>query len=93
MLLLTGRARQTIAAVPNRMQIRVLQTAADILGGVPQLCERLGASAEEMEKWLADEETCPLEQFLKAVDVILESDRGFSAIFSGKPPDNGGPAR
>lgn len=74
------------------MQTRVLECAAEIAGGIPQLCKRLEASEDEARKWIAGEETCPLEQFLKAVDVILESDRGFSAIFQSKPPDNGGPA-
>jgi hypothetical protein len=88
-----GRPRPTIGAVPNTMQTRVLETAAVIAGGIPQLCKRLDASEEEMRQWLADESTCPLEKFLQAVDVILESDRGFSAVFRSKPPENGGPAK
>ena len=68
------------------MQSRVLECAAGIVGGVPQLCERLGAAEPEMQRWLANTETCPLPTYLKAVDIILESERGFSAIFSDEPP-------
>jgi hypothetical protein len=74
------------------MQTRVLECAAEIAGGIPQLCKRLEASEDEMKAWLAGEEICPLEKFLAAVDIVLESERGFSAIFQSKPPDNGGPA-
>lgn len=80
------RARPTIGGVPNTMQTRVLETAVAVAGGIPQLCKRLDASEEEMRRWLADEKTCPLDKFLQAVDVILESDQGFSAIFRSGPP-------
>lgn len=73
------------------MQSRVLECAAEIAGGVPQLCERLGTSEPLLRRWLSNEETATLPEFLKAVDIILESERGFSAIFSDKPPGEGPP--
>lgn len=75
------------------MQSRVLECAAEIAGGVPQLCERLEAAEADLQRWLRDEEVCPLPEFLKAVDIVLESERGFAAIFSSKPTDRSGPAR
>jgi hypothetical protein len=79
--------------VATPMQRRVLECAAEIAGGIPQLCERLEVSEPELQRWLGNEEVCPLPSFLKAVDIILESERGFAAIFSGKPSDRNGPAR
>jgi hypothetical protein len=75
------------AAVATSMQSRVLECAADIVGGVPQLCARLGVSESQMHGWLDNDEVCPLPTFLEAVDIVLESERGFSAIFS-KPPED-----
>jgi hypothetical protein len=85
----TVRARPTISAVPKTMQSRVLEVAAEIAGGVTQLCERLKVTEPELRRWLADEETCPLPAYLEAVDILLESERGFSAIFSSQSPENG----
>lgn len=75
------------------MQSRVLECAAEIAGGVPQLCERLEVSQPELQRWLRNEEVCPLPAFLKAVDIVLESERGFAAIFSSKPPEGSDPPR
>jgi hypothetical protein len=75
------------------MQSRVLECAAEIAGGIPQLCERLEVSEPELQRWLGNEEVCPLPSFLKAVDIVLESERGFAAIFSVKPPKDDDPAR
>ncbi len=79
--------------VAPTMQSRVLECAAEIAGGIPQLCERLEVSEPELQRWLGNEEVCPLPQFLKAVDIVLESERGFAAIFSGKPPEGNDPPR
>jgi hypothetical protein len=89
--MLFGRSGSTsTAAVTTSMQSRVLECAAEIVGGTPQLCARLQVPEAQMRMWLDNVEVCPLPVFLQAVDIVLESERGFSAIFS-KPPD--GPAR
>lgn len=75
------------------MQSRVLECAAEIAGGIPQLCERLQVSEPRLRKWLDNAETCPLPEFLAAVDIVLESERGFAAIFSRKPSEGNGRAR
>jgi hypothetical protein len=75
------------------MQRRVLEVAADIVGGIPELCKRLECSEDELQAWLEDREVCPLPRYLKAVDIILESGQGFSAIFSKDPPSRDDPGR
>jgi len=75
------------------MQSRVLECAAEIAGGIAQLCRRLEVSEAELQRWLGNEETCPLPTYLKAVDIILESEQGFSAIFSRDKPEDDPPAR
>jgi hypothetical protein len=74
------------------MQRRVLEVAAKISGSIPDLCRRLECSEAELQAWLEGREVCPLPQFLKAVDIILESEPGFSAIFS-KRPERDGPGK
>jgi hypothetical protein len=74
------------------MQSRVLECAAEIAGGTALLCQRLEVSETDLQRWLANEETCPLPTYLKAVDIILESDQGFSAIFSRDKPGGEPPA-
>lgn len=75
------------------MQRRVLEVAAEISGGIPELCKRLECSEDELRTWLEDREVCPLPHYLKAVDVILEGNQGFSAIFSKDPPSRDDPSR
>ena len=75
------------------MQSRILQCAAEIVGGAAQLCQRLEVSEPELQRWLSNEEVCPLPTCLQAVDIVIESERGFSAIFSSKPPADDGSAR
>lgn len=63
------------------IQAKVFECAAQIAGGRARLCERLEISPVQLARWIANEETCPLPAFLGAVDVIMESERGFAAIF------------
>ena len=84
-MLFGGTGSTMTAAVATSIQSRVLECAAEIVGGTPQLCERLGVSEPELRTWLDHGEVCPLPVFLQAVDIVLESKRGFSAIFTTPP--------
>ena len=57
------------------MQRRVLEVAAEISGGIPELCKRLECSEDELRKWLDDREVCPLPQYLKAAKFREEFQR------------------
>jgi hypothetical protein len=57
--------------MPTTMQRRVLEVAAEIAGGIPELCGRLECREDALRKWLDDQELCPLRHYLKAVDIIL----------------------
>ena len=65
-----------------RLQARVFECAAEIIGGRKQLCDHLGIEASQLSRWMTSEETSPLPAFLGAVDVILASKQGFGAIFT-----------
>jgi hypothetical protein len=69
------------------MQSRVLECAGEIAGGIGPLSHRLEVAETDLQRWLANEDTCPLPTYLKAVDIILESERGFSAIFPRDTPE------
>lgn len=68
------------------IQSRVFKCAAELSGGRRQLCDRLEISQHQLARWMANEETSPLPVFLAAVDVILESEQGFAAIFDSRAP-------
>ena len=53
---------------------RVLQRASLLLGGTPQLRKYLKVSALSLGVWMAGAEPPPRDVFLKAVDVIVDSE-------------------
>jgi hypothetical protein len=70
--------------VAATIQARVFQCASEIAGGELQLSERLGVHQRELSRWIADREIPPLPAFLGAVDIILNSEAGFRAIFTSR---------
>ena len=56
--------------MPQGVHARVLQRAAELLGGREKLRAHLGASRRDLEAWLAGDQEAPLDAFLRAVDVI-----------------------
>jgi hypothetical protein len=53
---------------------KVLQRASLLLGGTPQLRRYLRVSALSLSVWMAGAEPPPRDVFLKAVDVIVDSE-------------------
>jgi hypothetical protein len=47
-----------------------LKIAADTVGGSGNLAQRLGVPRDELEGWISDGATVPLEPFLTALDII-----------------------
>ena len=56
----------------------ILRRAAEIVGGVDKLCERIGATQAECEAWLVGNVVPPRKVFLKVVDVLIEHVSGKS---------------
>jgi len=52
----------------------VLRRASSLLGGTPQLRKYLKVSALSLSVWMAGAEPPPRDVFLKAVDVIADSE-------------------
>ena len=53
---------------------KVLQRASQLLGGTPKLRRYLKVSALSLSVWMAGAEPPPRDVFLKAVDVIADSE-------------------
>jgi len=53
---------------------KVLQRASQLLGGTPKLRKYLKVSALSLSVWMAGAEPPPRDVFLKAVDVIVDSE-------------------
>ena len=53
---------------------KVLQRASQLLGGTPKLRRYLKVSALPLSVWMAGAEPPPRDVFLKAVDVIADSE-------------------
>jgi hypothetical protein len=51
--------------------VRVLERAAQLLGGKTELAMRLNVPPRELERWLAGEGEVPLQAFLRAVDIVM----------------------
>lgn len=58
----------------RRVYTRVVQRAAEIVGGIDQLAKRLGVSPLAVWDWLDGTRPPPQDAFLKAVDIVLEHD-------------------
>ena len=54
--------------------IRTLLRAAEIAGGAQELAFRLQVTPSHLSLWLGGLEPCPGYIFLKAVDLVLETD-------------------
>jgi hypothetical protein len=53
---------------------RVVQRAAEIVGGVEQLAKVLGASPLRVSAWAAGTSKPPKDVFLRAVDIVMAHD-------------------
>ncbi len=56
------------------MHVRTLLRAAEIAGGVQELAFRLKVTPSHLSLWMGGLEPCPGHIFLKAVDLVLETD-------------------
>ena len=56
------------------MHVRTLMRAAEIAGGAQELAFRLKVTPSHLSLWLGGLESCPSHIFLKAVDLVLETD-------------------
>ena len=59
--------------MPN-LYARTLKRAAQVVGGTDQLATRLKVPPSFLSLWIAGVDSAPAEIFLKAVDLITESD-------------------
>lgn len=57
----------------GRIHSRALQRAAELLGGMHELCAYLQVPAEEMRRWIDGGDGPPAGIFLRVVDLIEES--------------------
>jgi hypothetical protein len=58
----------------GNVRTAALRRASEILGGPSKLRRYLGVSAIALGVWIAGSEPPPTDIFLRAVDVIVESD-------------------
>lgn len=70
--------------MPASARSNTLRGAAQVVGGVDALAEKLGVSRRQMDRWLSGEETVPAAVFLQAVDLIELHDRATDP----RPADN-----
>jgi hypothetical protein len=56
------------------VHVRTLIRAAEIAGGAQELAFRLKVTPSHLSLWMGGLEPCPSHIFLKAVDLVLESD-------------------
>lgn len=55
------------------VQSRVLQRAAQVVGGYGELQRRLQASRDEMRSWIHGAAVPPVAVFAKLVDILLDA--------------------
>lgn len=60
--------------MPNAARIDTLRRAAHAVGGVHGLARRLGFSPRQIERWMNGEEVIPADAFLRAVDLLDDSE-------------------
>jgi hypothetical protein len=51
---------------------RTMRRAAEAMGNIERLSRALGASAVEIEAWIAGRTNPPPSAFLKAIDIVAE---------------------
>jgi hypothetical protein len=64
---------------------RTLQKAAELSGGQKKLARYLRVPIADLEKWIAGEDTPPINVFLKAIDFVLDETPSPAA---GSEPDD-----
>jgi hypothetical protein len=58
--------------VASSIYSRVLQKAAELLGGRSKLCRHLHVPKEDLQRWIDDKAVPPNNVFLRAVDLLLD---------------------
>ena len=56
------------------VHVRTLMRAAEIVGGPAELALKLKVTPSHLSLWMGGLEPCPSHIFLKAVDLVLETD-------------------
>jgi hypothetical protein len=56
------------------LQRKLLERAAEILGGEPTLCGKLGVSPARLRLWRGKQADLPVDVFLLLVDIVLRDD-------------------
>jgi hypothetical protein len=64
---------------------RTLQKAAELSGGQKKLARYLRVPIADLEKWIAGDDTPPINIFLKAIDFVLDETPSPAA---GSEPDD-----
>ena len=70
----------------GRIHSRALQRAAELLGGIQELCAYLQVPAGELERWIENTDVPPSGIFLRVVDLIVEESAGREAAEDASPP-------
>ena len=79
----------------GRIHSRALQRAAELLGGMQELCAYLQVPAGELQRWIANADAPPAGIFLRVVDLIVEesarheAEAGARAQAPSAPPSAG----
>jgi len=50
---------------------QTMRRASEIVGDDEELAHRLGATREQLLRWLAGDERPPMDYFLRAVDIVV----------------------
>ena len=70
----------------HQVESRAVRKAAELIGGRKALAERLGASVDDIEKWIGGGGRVPREMLLRVVDLILDELQA-PGESSGGPPE------
>jgi hypothetical protein len=62
----------------NAVEVRALERALDLLGGVEALAQHLEVPARRLELWLRGSASTPPDVFLRVADLLL--DRGLTQL-------------
>jgi len=60
--------------MPSELHRKLLERAAEIVGGKTELCRRLDVDRHALEFWLSGRATPPEYVFLAAADLVLADD-------------------
>jgi len=70
---LRSEPQATTTTFSGPLHVRLLQKAAEIVGGIDTLERRLLVPGPELAKWMAGTEPMPPAIFLRAVDILVET--------------------